>query len=235
MWKLLLEAPGTTDGLRALETLCDDYIAQSYEIVQKAKHNVATSQNLWIRWAAKRGSSVHDNRAQAKLIKLLDEGEQLLILQEKLLNLEDYLNTYIELNYGQARQRLGEEVYRLRAIFGSGWFFEWPSGQHPLNTTWPWADVKPSLMVLWGVCWMFFPTPYGERAGSFPQEFQPTYGPTRDADGILVQHYSKSMFLFLCFLIRFAACGPEEVGLVRTRCSAWALKIAAIIAFLSCS
>lgn len=36
-----------------------------------------------------------------------------------------------------------------------GWFFEWPGGRHPLNTTWPWADVKPSLVVLWGVCWMF--------------------------------------------------------------------------------
>lgn len=38
---------------------------------------------------------------------------------------------------------------------GLGWFFEWPGGRHPLNTTWPWADVKPSLVVLWGVCWMF--------------------------------------------------------------------------------
>lgn len=37
-----------------------------------------------------------------------------------------------------------------------GWFAEWPNGQHPLNTTWPWNDVKPSLVVLWGVCWMFF-------------------------------------------------------------------------------
>lgn len=36
-----------------------------------------------------------------------------------------------------------------------GWFAEWPNGQHPLNTTWPW-NVKPSLVVLWGVCWMFY-------------------------------------------------------------------------------
>lgn len=36
-----------------------------------------------------------------------------------------------------------------------GWFAEWPNGLRPLNTTFPW-NVKPSLVVLWGVCWMFF-------------------------------------------------------------------------------
>ncbi len=41
-----------------------------------------------------------------------------------------------------------------RAVF-HGWFSEWPNGQPPLNTTMPW-NVKPSLVVLWGVCWMFF-------------------------------------------------------------------------------
>jgi hypothetical protein len=34
------------------------------------------------------------------------------------------------------------------------WFAEFPDNQHPLNTTWPWS-IKPSLAVLWGVCWMF--------------------------------------------------------------------------------
>lgn len=34
-------------------------------------------------------------------------------------------------------------------------FAEWPNGQPPLSTTWPW-NVKPSLLVLWGVCWMFY-------------------------------------------------------------------------------
>lgn len=32
---------------------------------------------------------------------------------------------------------------------------EWPSGRRPLSTTWPW-NIKPSLLVLWGVCWMFY-------------------------------------------------------------------------------
>ena len=48
-----------------------------------------------------------------------------------------------------------ETFGRLHSLFGVGWFFEWPGGRHPLNSTWPWADVKPSLLVLWGVCWMF--------------------------------------------------------------------------------
>ena len=37
---------------------------------------------------------------------------------------------------------------------GEGWFAEWPNGHRPLSTTWPW-NIKPSLLVLWGVCWMF--------------------------------------------------------------------------------
>ncbi|KAK5135834.1 hypothetical protein LTR08_004482 [Meristemomyces frigidus] len=35
------------------------------------------------------------------------------------------------------------------------WFFEWPDTRHPLSTTWPWS-IRPSLAVIWGVCWMFY-------------------------------------------------------------------------------
>lgn len=54
------------------------------------------------------------------------------------------------LSYWQHRKRIGE-----------GWFTEWPNGHRPLSTTWPW-NVKTSLLVLWGVCWMFYgaSTPY---------------------------------------------------------------------------
>lgn len=47
----------------------------------------------------------------------------------------------------------GQYLQQQRVI--EGCFAEWPNGQPPLNTTWPW-NVKPSLVVLWGVCWMFF-------------------------------------------------------------------------------
>lgn len=35
------------------------------------------------------------------------------------------------------------------------WFSVFPDSRHPLSTTWPWS-IKPSLAVIWGVCWMFF-------------------------------------------------------------------------------
>ena len=46
--------------------------------------------------------------------------------------------------YWQQQKKLGED-----------WFTEWPSGRRPLSTTWPW-NIRPSLVVLWGVCWMFY-------------------------------------------------------------------------------
>ena len=38
---------------------------------------------------------------------------------------------------------------------GEEWYAEWPNCHRPLSTTWPW-NIKPSLLVLWGVCWMFY-------------------------------------------------------------------------------
>ncbi|ERF73909.1 hypothetical protein EPUS_05921 [Endocarpon pusillum Z07020] len=46
--------------------------------------------------------------------------------------------------YWQQQKKLGDD-----------WFTEWPSGQRPLSTTWPW-NIRPSLVILWGVCWMFY-------------------------------------------------------------------------------
>ncbi|KAK3178560.1 hypothetical protein OEA41_000697 [Lepraria neglecta] len=48
-----------------------------------------------------------------------------------------------------------------------GWFAEWPNGQRPLSTTWPW-NVKPSLLVLWGVCWMFYGSSAYNNSNSRP-------------------------------------------------------------------
>lgn len=48
------------------------------------------------------------------------------------------------------------------------WFSEWPNGPRPLNTTWPW-NMEPSLIVLWGVCWMFYDcNPVNTRRTSGP-------------------------------------------------------------------
>ncbi|KAH0562096.1 hypothetical protein GP486_003201 [Trichoglossum hirsutum] len=48
-----------------------------------------------------------------------------------------------------------ELLLRIQRIFNQGWFFEWPNRRRPLSSTWPW-NIKPSLVVLWGVCWMFY-------------------------------------------------------------------------------
>ena len=45
---------------------------------------------------------------------------------------------------------------------GEGWFTEWPNNHRPLSTTWPW-NIKPSLLVLWGVCWMFYGSPENDN------------------------------------------------------------------------
>ena len=42
------------------------------------------------------------------------------------------------------------------------WFAEWPGGRPPLNSTMPW-NIRPSLVVLWGVCWMFYRSRGGSR------------------------------------------------------------------------
>ena len=63
----------------------------------------------------------------------------------------DFIYTYVRLRW----------TYELVRILFSYWiaFTEWPGGRRrALSTTWPW-NVKTSLMVLWGVCWMFYESP----------------------------------------------------------------------------
>ena len=68
---------------------------------------------------------------------------------------------------------LNDSAYFFYTYIPLGWIFElarilfsyriaftgWPGGRYrALSTTWPW-NVKTSLMVLWGVCWMFYGSP----------------------------------------------------------------------------
>jgi hypothetical protein len=43
---------------------------------------------------------------------------------------------------------------RLYKYGGDKWCSEFSGNQRPLSTTWPWS-IRPSLAVIWGVCWMF--------------------------------------------------------------------------------
>ena len=54
-----------------------------------------------------------------------------------------------------------------------GWFAEWPDSQPPFSSTMPW-NIKPSLVVLWGVCWMFYPSGSGAEQENVPS--QPVLG-----------------------------------------------------------
>ncbi|KAK3673406.1 hypothetical protein LTR78_006639 [Recurvomyces mirabilis] len=58
---------------------------------------------------------------------------------------------------GQPHQHL-LDCQKDRSVHSEEWFFEYPNAQHPLSTTWPWS-LRPSLAVLWGVCWMFYDRP----------------------------------------------------------------------------
>lgn len=53
------------------------------------------------------------------------------------------------------------EFWQQQRRLGDNWFAEWPDGRRPLSTTWPWNNIRPSLLVLWGVCWMFYDA-YGD-------------------------------------------------------------------------
>ncbi|ESZ93782.1 hypothetical protein SBOR_5838 [Sclerotinia borealis F-4128] len=50
----------------------------------------------------------------------------------------------------QPKPRLEICPSRRERLLGIGWVFEWPGGQRPLNSTWPWSGVKLSILVLWG-------------------------------------------------------------------------------------
>jgi hypothetical protein len=144
----LLHGPVTKD-LCALEKKLDDYIASSWKWLRSERESVISRFGSWrLTWARKRSSSFNDDRAKMVLKWALGQAGQLNLL-------EDYLSAYDKGQY-KGREPLIDTVSRLLSMYGYGWFFEWPDGRPPLSTTWPWADVRPALVVLWGVCWKFF-------------------------------------------------------------------------------
>ena len=126
-------------------------IHQSYYVLDLS---TALLQRLY-KQSAQGGAHHHDNNAKhgnSTCNKYLANLEHLLqCLRHNALNA--IVHHYLKLvsahilhwhDYWQYQKRIDEE-----------WFAEWPNGQRPLSTTWPW-NVKPSLLVLWGVCWMFY-------------------------------------------------------------------------------
>jgi len=64
------------------------------------------------------------------------------------------------------------------------WFFEYPDARHPESTTWPWS-LKPSLAVLWGVCWMF----HGPDGLDTPPRFDAEGNLVDEQGGVLVPRF----------------------------------------------
>lgn len=73
------------------------------------------------------------------------------------------------------------------------WYSEWSSGRPPLNSRMPW-NIKPSLVVLWGVCWMFYmpnaPTSDAEQPGEESWLAQPYPQPTMANPGKRIEKFA---------------------------------------------
>ena len=87
--------------------------------------------------------------------------------------------TYCYLRVVEAEFIHWHSYWQRRWQTGDAWFAEWPSGRRPLSTTWPW-NVRPSLLVLWGVCWMFYGNegmPRKPQAAEFHSDFRTGQSP----------------------------------------------------------
>ena len=111
-------------------------------------------------------SSSSDNRFRSSLLWKQSASESPSLHQEKCLaNLDHILRCLrqaaLEAIIHHGMRTLEEDVRQWYQFWlrgrqlDHGWFSEWPSGRRPLSTTWPW-NIRPSLVVLWGVCWMFY-------------------------------------------------------------------------------
>ena len=76
-------------------------------------------------------------------------------LDHLLLCLKDQLLRLLVAKLVELVHRHVIECQRDQSKRSEDWFFEFPDARHPLSTTWPWS-IRPSLAVLWGVCWMFY-------------------------------------------------------------------------------
>jgi hypothetical protein len=100
----------------------------------------------------------------------LDSG---LDIDETFIANYEHLLVYLlaELAEALARKALEELLrggYDKRQRKLLAWFSEFAEKPQPLSTSFPWT-IKPSLAVLWGVCWMFYDhdsTDLGFKAGN---------------------------------------------------------------------
>jgi hypothetical protein len=127
--------------------------------------------NLSLEQRIRRFAEVHDAlnvlyaaRAQYDDQWLICQGNELGLAIDELF-IANYEHLLLSLR-GQLMQAIWHKVVEASKVGGHdeygkkqrrllAWFSEFPDSHRPLSTTWPWS-IKPSLAVLWGVCWMFY-------------------------------------------------------------------------------
>ena len=113
---------------------------------------------------------VPSSRSGVKTFAESDEGIDLSFDENILANLEHLLlclkEQLIRLLIAELRELVQTHVIecqRDQKQHTKELILEFPDGRHPLSTTWPWS-IRPSLAVIWGVCWMFIV--YCDREGN---------------------------------------------------------------------
>ncbi|KAF2202787.1 hypothetical protein GQ43DRAFT_439422 [Delitschia confertaspora ATCC 74209] len=89
---------------------------------------------------------------QGQAIGLNFDAEFIANYEHILLRLQAMLMSALTRKLIEALSEGGQDKKRHKLL---DWFAEFPNSCRPLSTTWPWS-IKPSLAVLWGVCWMFY-------------------------------------------------------------------------------
>ena len=84
-----------------------------------------------------------------------------LILRDENPQLEELIQTLLLLEY---LALLLQNSLQYLLLFCK--FAEFPNRHRPKCTTMPW-NIWPSLVILWGVCWMFYPSPPGDTPNQF--------------------------------------------------------------------
>ena len=133
-------------GLRRIVDLCDVLLASLSRLSYERKEPTSDSLD------ENAASGPTANSPDFTCEKFLANLEHLLLCQRQSA-LDAIVHHYLNIVEGALLLFYQQWLYRKSSLHD--WFAEWPNGERPLSTTWPW-NVKPSLIILWGVCWMFY-------------------------------------------------------------------------------
>lgn len=128
-----------------------DHVRHIYDLTTLLLAKISTFANsrAYRGWPSESWPLLSDNIKRGKLVTNLDHV--LRRLQQAALEALIYHGLKVLVD---SAQDWHQRWFQVR-LLDFGWFSEWPNSRRPLSTTWPW-NIRPSLVVLWGVCWMFY-------------------------------------------------------------------------------